>query len=69
LSDDLAHEQNPAGVVGARVASSASVRTEKRGVDRRILVRASSVYARKRFPSTKAQSTSRPKPGLSLRCR
>ena len=38
LSDDLAHDQNPAAVVGTRVASSASVRTEKRAVDRRILV-------------------------------
>jgi predicted membrane-bound mannosyltransferase len=34
----LAHDQNPAALVGARVASSASVRTEKRAIDRRILV-------------------------------
>ena len=39
LSDDLAHDQNPAAVVGTRVASSASVRTEKRAVDRRIVGR------------------------------
>src|ERR1700732_3749212 len=38
LSDDLAHDQNPAAVVGTRVARSASVRNEKRAVERRILV-------------------------------
>src|SRR5215469_5290719 len=38
LSNDLAHDQNPAVVVGTRVASSAGVRTKKRAFDRRILV-------------------------------
>src|SRR5438045_3300680 len=38
LSNYLAHDQNPAAPVGTRIASSASVRAEKRAVDRRILV-------------------------------
>src|ERR1700720_1541089 len=38
LSNGLAHDQNPAAAVGTRIATSASVRAEKRAVDRRILV-------------------------------
>ena len=38
LSNGLAHDQNPAAAVGTRIASSASVRAEKRAVDRRVLV-------------------------------
>ena len=38
LSNDLAYDENPAAAVGTRTATSASVRTEKRTVDRRILV-------------------------------
>src|SRR3954453_21023206 len=38
LSNGLAHDQNPAVAVGTRIASSASVRAEKRAVDRRIHV-------------------------------
>ena len=38
LSNDLAYDENPAAAVGTRIATSASVRTEKRTVDRRILV-------------------------------
>jgi hypothetical protein len=37
LSSGLAHDQNPAAAVGTRIATSASVRAEKRAVDRRIL--------------------------------
>src|SRR5438477_6102266 len=38
LSDDLAHDQNPAAVVARRVASSATVRPENPPADRPILV-------------------------------
>src|SRR5437763_6428867 len=38
LSENLAHDQNPATVVGSRVASSVSVRAEKGAVDRCILI-------------------------------
>src|SRR3954453_17954838 len=38
LSNDLAYDENPAAAAGTRNATSASVRTEKRTVDRRILV-------------------------------
>src|SRR3954453_9127167 len=38
LSNGLAHDQNPAAAVGTGIASSASVRAEKRAVDRRIHV-------------------------------
>ena len=38
LSNDLAYDENPAAAVGTRIAASAGVRTEKRTVDRRILV-------------------------------
>ena len=38
LSNDLAYDENPAAAVGTRIATSASVRAEKRAVDRRILV-------------------------------
>ena len=38
LSNGLAHDQNPAAAGGTRTASSASVRAEKRAVDRRVLV-------------------------------
>src|SRR5438552_18021286 len=38
LSNGLARDQNPAAAVGTRIATSASVRAEKRAVDHRILV-------------------------------
>ena len=38
LSNDLAYDENPAAAVGTHIATSASVRAEKRAVDRRILV-------------------------------
>jgi hypothetical protein len=38
LSNDLAHNQNPAVEVDTRVASSARVRTKKRAFDHRVLV-------------------------------
>src|ERR1700756_1740347 len=38
LSNGLAHDENPAAAVGTRIATSASVRAEKRAVDRRMLV-------------------------------
>jgi hypothetical protein len=38
LSNDLAHDQNPAAAVGTGIASSATVRAEKRAVDQRIFV-------------------------------
>ncbi len=38
LGNGLTHDQNPAAAVGTRIATSASVRTEERTVDRRILV-------------------------------
>jgi hypothetical protein len=38
LSNDLAYDENPAAPVSTRIATSASLRTEKCTVDRRIFV-------------------------------